>query len=465
MVQCWNNEPIKVILTFDNGKTYETSTHSLSGYSVVSFNKNEEEQINYTNLFGSINSNEINMKLFDVLDRLNCENKKSPFYGYMRQGVEVKAYISYDDEETWEDYGTYYVTDWSGVYSNGFQDVVNIRAVDEMHYILNNDVPKLSTYSGIKADELIYRVLTGCGVDKNRIKIDKSLNTELRFGLAEDEKVGYFLNEICQALCAVAIINDHNEILIMPTLTGYNNYYDLDDKYIEIIENCNNNKSIYTNVKCRYNKRKGKSKGSILNDTVDLVVGTNNINNLEFGVSSLNIREIRVETEESIDIRSFSAYQNGIDIEIISDSAIEETDVTVSGEYINSVEKYVKSEINYTDQKNNRKVSYEIFNRYVQCEEDAQIVADKMAKYIELMNHRIKLRTVYTPRIALGDILNFDNEFLQGKYKVIASNTSHGEVYEKNLTLIPCSTVGVWDDSKSWNDDANWLENLSLSLS
>ena len=182
MRQCWNDEPIRIVMYFDNGMTYETQTHSLSNNSIVSFVKRESEQTNFTNLFGSVTSTEISIKLFDVLDRLNIQNTGSPYYKYMGQGVEIKAYIWYENGTGWENYGTYYVSSWSGSFNNGFQDIVQIDAVDEMRYILNNDLPELTTYSGIKAGKLIKDVLTGCGVESTRIKISEDLDTSMLFG-------------------------------------------------------------------------------------------------------------------------------------------------------------------------------------------------------------------------------------------------------------------------------------------
>lgn len=463
----WNNEPYKVRLSFDNDMIYEVESKSGGNDKFIcSAIKDSTEQVNYTNLFGSISSNSFEVTIYDDNNYLDIENKQSPYYNYMRNGVKVEVFISYDDKITWKPYGTFYVTDWGNIYSNGMHDVVTIKAVDELKYILNNDIPKLSTYSGISADKLIKMVLVGVGVDERRIKIDKSLESNLLFGVTEDEKVGYFLNDICQALCAVMIINDENEVLVMPALVGYNKEYSVGKECIEQINNSNNNRNIYTNVKCRYQKKKGKHNGSVLYDITDLEAGNNDINNLKFNVKAINVREIRVESDCDIDIKGFSAYQNGIDLDIKSDKTTEDVAITVSGEYITSNEKYVESQINYTDhKKNTRRVSYDMYNQYVQTEEDAQTIADKMARYIELNNRKIHIKTWFSPMITVGDILNFDNNLLQGKYKVIADRVILGAGYQKNLTLIPYNILGIWEDSKSWDDDTSWIENLGLSLS
>ena len=437
MKQCWDDEMIKIIMYFDNGLTYETQTHSLGNNSIVSFRKREVEQVNYTNLFGSISSNEISIRLFDVLDRLNISNTESPYYRYMRQGVKIEAYISYLGGDYWQDYGTYYVESWSGVFSDGLQDIVQINAVDEMKYILNNDMPKLDVYSAVNIETLIKWVLSGCGVDAGRVYISPALDTSFKFGVTEDVKVGYFLNEVCQALCAVINITNSNMIKIVPALASYGNQYDLSSKYIESIENLTNTRNIYTKVKCLYDKRRGSRYGSLLYDNLELNNDEGHLNVLRFNKKALNIKEIRVESDNLISFGGFMAYDRGMDAVIGNIKPEEEVNITVSGDYITSSEKYTISDIEYADIKNNRSVSYETYNKYIDTEAEAQAISDKLARFIELNNSKVRLRTIYTPKITLGDILTFsDSELLKGSYKVIGNETSHGTSYEKILTLI-----------------------------
>ncbi len=458
----WNNEIIKAKFTFDNGKTYEVSSYSENNDKFITDSRKvDTEQISYTNLYGSVSSNVLTLSIFDINNYLDIENQNSPYYGYMRNGAKCELFISYDNHK-YENFGTYYVKSWSEMYRDGLHDICTIALVDELEYILNCDMPKLSAYSGVKAGDLIIKVLTGIGIKSSRIKIDKSLEINLLFGVTDDDKVGYFLNEICQALCAVIIIDKDNNILVVPALTGYGQVYELPDKYIESYETSNNQNNIYTKVKTRFAKRRGSRNGILLTDNIDVVAGENDFNSLSFSSKCLAVREIAVE-DADIEINGFNAYQSAIDIDIDGNDNIENMDMTVSGEYMIAVEKSVSSDINYTDSKLN--TSYNIVNNYVQTEAEAQIVADKLARYIELMSKRITIRTIYTPAITTGDVLIFEGANLYGRYKVIDTSTVFSEQYSKEITIIPLNTYGIWDDSKSWNDDLNWIENLALSQS
>ena len=465
----WNNEKVKLVFTFDNNEVYEicTGADNDTDNFIVTFIPNDIVQTNYTNLFGSVSSNSISVTVYDTKNNLDMNNSKSPYYNYMRNGVKIEAFISYDNVN-YEPYGTYYVTDWGNMFSTGTHDVVTIVAHDELHYIINNDIPKLSAYSGVRCDELIRKVLEGCGVADNRIIISEQLDLKLKFGVSEDSKVGYFLNDICQALCAVIVINKKNEILVVPALSGFGKEYVLSDEPIESVSSSNNSNSIYTNVKCTYDKKTGSLYGGLILSNSNIEAGKYKINNMLFSRKALNVSEISIESDcihDGIDIKGFSAYQNGIDIEIDNgNSEIEEAYINITGAYIKTNKKNVYSDISFSDIKGNRRVSYEMFNEYVQTSNEAQDVANQMARYIELMNNKIVIRSLYNPKITVGDILIFNNKLLSGKYLVIASETIFGINYEKILNVIPFKLGTIWDDSLSWNDEGNWQENMNISL-
>ena len=471
MVQYWNEEIIRVTFIFDNGTKYVCeSTSNKDDKVIVSCNKRQMEQINYNNIFGGINSNNFEVTVFDINNNLDMMNKQSPYYSYMRKGVKLVAEISYDDGVTFNNYGTFYVTEWVNSYYDGLQDVVTINSSDRLNYILNSDMPKLSMYSGTTISSLLTETLYKLGIDKNKIKIDKSLNYNLDYGVSDNEKVGYFLNDVCQAMCAVMIINDDNDVLVVPAISGYGSEYNLDSKYIISKSSSNNVNNIYNKVKLRYYKNVGSGFGDILTVNEKLDREINSFHNLLFSDKALDITEIKVDADDAsvldnIDIIDFSGYQNGIDIDINNKSG-SDCDVTINviGRYIKTSECYVYSDIEYTD--NTQVISYELTNEYVQTEADAQRLANDIAKYIELMDTKIIIDTIYTPKLTCGDVLIFNDEDLGlvGRYKVIECYTSHGDEYTNQLTLISLKDT-LWNDKLSWNDSKSWLENFALSQS
>ena len=470
-MQCWNDEIIKATLYFDNGKTYDCSNNSdYSDNLIVTSSKRQVEQVNYNNLFGGICSNEFSLTLYDDSNILNISNNSIPYYTYMRVGVKIIAKISYDNGVTFDDYGTFYVTEWGNSYFDGMINTVTINSCDRLQYIMNSDMPKLKAYSGVAISVLLTDTLTKLGIDKNKIKIDKSLDYNLIYGTSEDEKVGYFLNEVCQAMCAVMIIDDSDNILIVPALSGYGTKYNLDTNYIVDKKSSNNVNNIYSKVKLKYYKNVGQGFGDILTSNEILKHGVNEFHNLLFSNKALSISEIKIESDNdnaltSVEVTDFAGYQNGIDI-IVYNGSKDDINVTINviGDYIKTNENYVYSDIEYTD--NKQSVSYDVTNQYVQTSYDAQLVADKLAKYIELMDTKITLDTIYTPKINCGDVLVFNDVEMNlvGKYKVISCYTLHSSNYNNEITLIPLRDT-IWDDKLSWDDSKSWLENFGLSQS
>ena len=172
-MQCWNDEIIKATLYFDNGKTYECSNNSdYSDNLIVKSSKRQVEQVNYNNLFGGICSNEFSLTLYDASNILNISNNSSPYYTYMRVGVKIIAKISYDNGVTFDDYGTFYVTEWGNSYFDEMINTVTINSCDRLQYIMNSDMPKLKAYSGVAISVLLTDTLTKLGIDKNKIKIE-----------------------------------------------------------------------------------------------------------------------------------------------------------------------------------------------------------------------------------------------------------------------------------------------------
>ena len=465
MSNLYEYENIKAKLTFENGLTYEVELNSKNTDKFVTyFNKRQTESIKYNSLFGSITSNIINLSIFDSNNYLDINNSASPYFDYMRHGVKIELTIKNKDSGNYEPFGTFYVTKWSNSFYNGLQDVTPIQAEDEITYILNRDMPKLPAYSGVKASKLITDVLVGCGIDKKRIKIDESLDYELPFGTTEDDKVGYFLNSICTALCAVMTINDKNDILIYSALKSYGKTWSMIDDIPIKFSGSNNDKSTYSRVKVTYDKAVGREVGTILDTIISTDGQVTEIDGLTFNNKMLSVLEISAEKDDvDAEILDFQAYQNGIDLKVKCNKSVDELNLHIVGEKILTTKKYVTSDIDFSDRTKDRVVSLNIYNEYISTDKEAKIIANLMAKYIANMDRQLNIETVYNPRIQTGDIIIFDNKLVRGQFKVISTNIIFNEIYTNLITLMPLNKSIVWDDSKVWDDNIQWLDNKELS--
>lgn len=463
--EIYNNENIKAIFYFDNDMKYEVSLYDNSDEKFITyFRKRQPRSISYNSFFGSIASNKLNLSIFDANNYLDINNTDSPYFDYMRHGVKIELQIEDIENNTYVPFGTYYVTKWSNSFYDGLQDVTPIEAEDELTYILDSDMPKLPAYSGVKAIKLISDVLVGCGVDKNRIKIDTSLDYELPFGTTEDDKVGYFLNSICTALCAVMVINDNNDVLIYSALRGYGKNWNIFELPIKVTGR-NNIKSTYDGVKVTYDKAVGREVGTILDTVINIEGQVTEIEGLGFNNKMLSVLEISAEKDDvDAEILDFQAYQNGIDLKVKCNKSIDELDLHIIGEKILTTKKYVTSDIEFSDRKHGRYARLNIYNEYISKDEDAQVIANLYAEYIANMDRIIQIETVYNAKVQDGDIFNINNELLKGFYLVIDVDTiiKDGD-YISVITLMPLNKSIVWDDSKVWDDGIQWLDNKEIS--
>lgn len=458
----WSGQQLKVTFEFKNGLTYTTTTNSNSDTTnIVSASFKGQEQTQYNNIFGSVSSNNIVLQIWDANNYLDNSNLSSPYANYMEPGTKVVCKLISGSSES--NFGTYRVTEWKSPWSDGIQEFVEITLSDELTYICNKDIPELPTYNGIYAGTLISTILVKLGIAQSRIHIDDDINTKRIVGVAPNEKVGYFLNDICKELCAIVEIDENDNIYIMKALSGYKNRYNITD-IGDIIKAEKRAESLvpYTRVRVSYNKTGSDRCDSIGGYSKDIETSDKEINNISIGnrVQAIGAVILQFKNENTpIALKSFSANQNTLDLSIACSSDIEDIDFNIIGKYKKSNDKYVYSKIKYdgifTTDSN---ISYDMTSEYAETENDAQAIADNMARYIEMLYKKIELDTMLKPSISVGSILNISgiqSLMISGNYKVIESQVEFGEQYSHRLTVVPMNSA-LWDDSESWDDQTVW---------
>lgn len=455
----WSGEQLKATFYFNNNTTYVVSTlNTENNKEIVSASYKGQEQVQYNNLFGSVSSNTLRLDIWDMNNLLDSNNSSSPYYNYMRPGVKVVCQLFKDG--VYEDYGTYYVNSWSAPWSNGSQEFVTIEAEDELTYICNFDIPKMPTYTGVRAGVLITNILNKIGIPNSRIFIDDDINVKKIIGVSPNTKLGYFLNDICQELCAIVEIDVHNNIYIMKAMSGYKNRYTLSDgdDIIKVSKDayCD---TPYTRVKLTYYKS-GSNRYDMLggyNKDIDLT--DKNIPDISLGNRVQSIAAVVLQqpsTTVDVLVTKFDGYQLGVDLGIDVDRALEDADINIYGSYKKTNDKVIYSNIKYDGLlTTGSTINYEMTSQYAETEIEAQAIADTMAHYIEMLYKKVNVESVIKPSINVGDIININSYNINGNYKVIASEVTFGEEYSHNLTLVPLNTA-LWDDSETWDDQISW---------
>lgn len=457
---------IRILITFDENTFYEIDNYVYNpSKTIVSLNSDEDESINSGNPIGIMTSNSINFSIIDLSGVLNISKKDGPYYKKIKNGLKVDIYTL--DGEAEKLYGTYYTTDWGTPYSYGTSESTNISGKDKLNYIANKEIPKLPIYSGIPIGDLIKQVFEGIGITKDEYYIDPRLNLDLLFGITVGSKIRDFLNLVSNALVARVVLSRDGIIKIVPALQSYGNQYRISDNYITSIHSKNNSSGGYNKVRVHY-KKPGNSEFDIITSINGIYAnaGNNKIENIAFDRKVLSIDQVEfthensdIDLDDVIDNISWTAYQNGIDISFVNNSASEIKDITVRiyGCILNEIE--MSEEANIENSDNNTNNVLEIQNDIIQDAVTAKNLAVSLSEYIQKTDNVWEVDTQLTPEATTGDRLIIDstNRDFNGNYKIISCSTNLSTTnYNKRLTLILEDIVNVWDDTLMWDDTGYW---------
>lgn len=439
-------EVIKVNILFDNGQSYEVSSDENEDKAIMEFSNSDSEAMLSGNPIGVISSNSINLKIYDSQGRLNINNKNSPFFGYMRNGVEIKVSIS-SDGVVFSDYGKYYVSDWQNSISDITGREAEIYALDRLQYVGNEEIPKLPIYSGVSVGTLVGQVLQGVGLTESEYSIDTSLDTNMLFGVTIGNKVRDFLNQVAQALLARVTVGKDNVIKITSALSTSDKTWTLSDSDIYNVTFKHNTSNIYNKVRVNYSNPGDGSYDHILQLTgITLETGVNTFQNLGFSNKAIDIQQVYFETPSGsddeameLDDISWTAYQGGIDVSVTNNSGsqLTECSLVILGRSIGNITSNEISEITGTDTKIANIL--DIQNEIIQNKDTASKTASNLSKYLSATNKIITIDCSLTPMAECGDklILECGTSELSGTYKIIEANTTFGlGVYSRQVSLV-----------------------------
>lgn len=92
--------------------------------------------------FGNVSSNEFNMTLLNENGMFSPTREDSPYYGKIKKGVPIHVFCRPSDQSyvTWDEFGWFYVTDWTAAITGIKAD---ITANDQLYNIFDMPMPKL----------------------------------------------------------------------------------------------------------------------------------------------------------------------------------------------------------------------------------------------------------------------------------------------------------------------------------
>lgn len=459
----WSGERIRAIIHFDGASDYivetagqQNSTELNNFIHKASFSLTEGN--NKVNPLGIAVSNSLTLQIYDTNDYLSPSNQQSPYFGKTVNGVQIDMFITYDNLN-WEAYGTFYVTSWTGSYSDGTHNLTTITAEDKLNTLGSLDLPDIPVYANILVDEMIHNVLNALNISDSEYTIDPSLDQTLLYGIANGSKVRDFLNNICQLLFARVIIDRNNIIRFIPALSVSSlssNSIELTGEYTGALSNKTNHNIDYNQVKVKYLEAGEIQRKIIFTDTSHtLQVGTNNINDITFNSKALSVEQIKLTFNQSentvttetgllvpyVDKIHYIAYQQGISLNInVLNTPIKNANIQGIGLVTSTTQKEAIEQI--TNSSIIGGSTFEFDTKQMLTQTEAKSLASSLASYLQLISRNIQMSsTALTPKLYIGDQLSINNTntLYDGTYKIIQQNIEFGENYNHNLALIKIS--------------------------
>jgi hypothetical protein len=431
-------ERLKAIIYFGENLEYEVFNDGADNFIYeAEFEFNEGN--NNVNPLGVNVSNDLNLVIMDINNYLSPGNESSPYADYIKNGVKIKTFISYDGGINFEDYGVWYVNSWSCGFSEGYNEPAYINCEDILNTIGNIDMPSMDVYNNTSACALIASVFEKIGLSSSDYVLDQSLDKTISYG-DRYSKVRDFLNNMSQLMLARFIVDRHGVIRMVPALGFASDINELwlNGSELGAIKNKNTNTVDYNEIKVTYLTNGSIRSGLLYSGTKELSNGLNEIRDISFNVNAVSIDEVDIDSDVYIDDMSFSGFNNGInlDLNIVTTDPVD-AKIKIYGHYVDKIEEAVSDIIESGTSIGGR--VFEFDSNQVMTKAAAQVLMNNLkTNIIQLSRHYSLSGVVYTPMLYTGDkiVITDTGTMYDGTYKVITESVSFKEAYDVNLTLL-----------------------------
>lgn len=451
----WHGEPLRATIKFGENLDYTVYTDNSYAPQAQQDSMNLLKQIDFSlsqgnarvNPLGIAVSNSISMQIYDADDSLSPINLNSPYYGKVVNGIEIDIEISYDGV-TWDKYGVYFATNWSGNYEEGAHGFTSVSAEDRITTLGNEDLPELPVTQNLPAVDLIDAVMQGLGLTKNTdYSIDSQLDETVSYGIVQGGKVRDALNNICQLLFARVIVSRTGMIRFVPALSPYDGCNEIVLTETDTggqLSNHNTSNINYNKVVVHYLEEGEASRQVLFSDNSHVLAdGTNQINDIKFRFKAMSVEQVQVLFDDTpahalISDIKFRAFQSGINLTIeVEDGPIPSCVITGEGLTVSTYRKELSADIGGSSVKGG--LVYNFDTQQMMTTAQAQSLLTSLVSYIQAISKNIGMSgAVLTPKLYVGDKVTIQgtDTIYDGDYKITDMNISFGENYEMDFNMI-----------------------------
>ena len=380
--------------------------------------------------FGEVTSNELTLTLFNEDGMFNPANTKGKYYGLIKKGIKIEAFIRVDEAESWSRIGVFYVSNWV---ANSGGISASVTAYDILYNVINGSVPSIPVYRNIDFNDFITEYFEYFGVLD--IDIDDAINWTIPYAynsayssnkeFLSDLMIGALADCFCDHDGKVVIKSKSAPRELRATLTD-------DDQIISMSIKQSIDVS-YDSVNVTCNIGQESTEQSILS-VLDIEVGVGNNGSGKLVLNSqpaLSIKSIKTEGSNAVTIPSFSASAN--------ECVLRSTAPTnISLDIVGTVLETVSSNIG---ELGNAPLS--IDSRYIQESQVANEILKYAEDYVKASVPTLEVTVRGNPNLQLGDMIDINSDFYKIAYTgiLIKADYKYTGNLSSVLTLIDASAV------------------------
>ena len=382
--------------------------------------------------FGDITSNELELSLLNLNGIFNPKNIASPYYGLMKRGVKIEAFIRPNEVDEWDPLGVFYVTDWS-TSSNGMS--AEITARDKLHSILNAPVPSLPIVRNVAFTDFVTDYFTLLGAE---VIVDESIQLILPYGFTS----GYDDNRRLIGDLMIAAVADcfclHDGRIVIRSKTAPRKLRATlkdNDQIISVaIKHSLSTDYDSASVTCN-TMQEGVERNLLSIESLIVKPGITTTELTKFSVQKvLSVKSIRVESTASVKPTKFTATADNIVCSLQSTSDAE-VKLNITGTALDTVASIIATE---------GTSAVEINSSFVQTTDNANRVCSYSDEYVNEAVPTLDIVVRGNPKIQLGDKIQVDSIRYKTNYVGIVSKVHY--TYTGGLTCEMSLTADMTEE-------------------
>lgn len=379
---------------------------------VVSMQLLEESGADFGNPIGYVSANELSLTLNNSDRAFTPTNKESPFYGKLRPGIRVEAFIELEIEENEFEsvpLGIFWTAgDWTAT-SNSVE--ASIKCYDRLNEIRNRDMPMFRVARHTTVKEMFETLFAALGLLPEEYDIDPALNQPVNIGWYPDGKVQDALYLLAVAGNCYVTADRHGVIRVKSNFATGNPVVTLtEDDQIIAADNPQKHEMIFNKVRVASYYPRIKDAESVLKiDEVSIPPGSTKLQNIKFTSGPVaEVTSIKL-IGQNTEIASLEYGAWGITLEITNSGPEETISLEVFGKTVEATYSTYETQDSALVQEWGEK-ELSINNHLIQDFSTAKTYADALLHLVRdpYLHFTFDLRG--DPAIEVGDIVRVADE-------------------------------------------------------